>query len=132
MAVLRVRQQHPGEKGPQCHGNTGQFHQPGRANHHQQRGGGRDFLQLGSGHEAKYRAQQVAPADYDQADAAQHLEQGFDAARTGGVGGTEQGNHCNQRDRRDVLKQQDGERLAAMRAGQFLAFCEQLQAEGGG
>ncbi|MCY1300199.1 hypothetical protein D9M70_497580 [compost metagenome] len=132
MAVLRIRQQHPGEKGSQRHGNTRQLHQPGRTDHHQQRGGSRDLLQLGFGHEAKHRAQQIASTDDDQADAAQHLEQGLDTARTGGVGCAEQRNHCNQRDRRDVLKQQDGERLAAMRAGQFLAFGEHLQAEGGG
>ena len=38
----------------------------------------------------------------------------------------------DQRDGGDVLKQQDGEGHAAMRAGQLLAFGQQLQAEGGG
>lgn len=133
VAVLRVGQQQAGEEGTEGHGHAGQLHQQRGTHHHQQRGGGGHVLQLGLGDDAKHRAQQVAATDHHRGDAADHLEGlGQFAAAGVAVRTAEQRDHGDQRDRRDVLEQQDGEGQAAMGLGQFLALGEDLQAEGGG
>ncbi|MNN71387.1 hypothetical protein D3C81_1873180 [compost metagenome] len=131
MAILGVGQQQAGEEGAKGHGNTHQFHQPGRADHHQQRSGGGDLRQRGLGHHAEHRPQQVTPADHHHGDAGQHLQAMVQVfADAGAVIATgQQRHHGNQGDRGDVLEQQDCERQSPVGAGQFLAFSQALQAE---
>ncbi|MNJ48255.1 hypothetical protein D3C77_434450 [compost metagenome] len=134
MAVFRVGQQQAGEEGAQGHGNAGFFHQPGSADHNQQRGGGGHFPQAGAGHGAEHRAQQVAATDDDHGDAGEHLQAMLQAVAIAGVraAGGQQRHQGDQRDRGDVLEQQDGERQAAVRGVELLALGQALQAKGGG
>ncbi|MNN21329.1 hypothetical protein D3C81_1346460 [compost metagenome] len=134
VTVFGVRQQQTGEKGPKRHGNTGQLHEPRGADHHQQRRGGEHFRQRGFAHHAKDRAQQITSADHHYRDAGQHLQAVVQVF--GGTGAVtapgEQRHHGDQRDRGDVLEQQDGKRQPPVGAGQLLALGQALQAEGGG
>ncbi|MNE90934.1 hypothetical protein D3C80_1884880 [compost metagenome] len=84
MAVFRVRQQQAGEESAQGHGNTGLFHEPGGADHHQQGGGSGHFRQAGASHGAEHRAQQVAAADDDHGDAGEYLQPILQAVATAG------------------------------------------------
>ncbi len=134
MTVFGVGQQQASKKRAQRHGHSHQFHQPRCAYHHQQGRGGRNFLDFGLGDDPEHRAQQIAPANHHNGNAAQHAQTVVDAFagvhRVVSPG--QKRHHGNQRDRRNVLKQQNRERHPAVRAVQLFAFRQALQAEGRG
>ncbi len=134
MTVLGVGQQQAGEKRAQRHGHPHQFHQPRRAYHHQQGRGGRDFLDFGLGDDTEHWTQQIASANHYDGNAAEYAQAVIDAFASVHcmIGSGQKRHHGNQRDRRNVLKQENGERHPAVRAIQLFAFRQALQAEGRG
>ena len=60
-----------------------------------------------------------------------HRGERFGARSRLGVNGAEHGNQCEDRDRGDILKQQDRKAESAMRGLEFLAFGEDLQIDRG-
>ncbi|MND91455.1 hypothetical protein D3C80_835770 [compost metagenome] len=133
VTVFRVGQQQAGEESAKGHGDTRFFHQPGGADHHQQCGGSRHFRQAGAGHGAEHWAQQVATADDHHGDAGEYLQAVLQAVALAGVRATggQQRYQGDQRDRGDVLEQQDGERQTAVRGIELFVLCQALQAKGG-
>ena len=131
MAVLGVRQQQAGKEGAKGHRHTDQIHQPCRTDDHQQRRGRGHLGQAGFGHHPEHRTQQVASADHDDGYAAQHPQAVIHIVGSTGVviDAGQQRHHGDQRDRGDVLEQQNGKRQASVGAGQFLAFGQALQAK---
>ena len=130
MPVLGVRQQHAGQKRAKRRRQAGHLHQQRNAHHHQQRSGGKHLHRISLRHETEHWPQQVATADYhrhDHPDRAQHAEQ-VDMLRRGGG---HQRHHGDQRNRRQILEQQDREHLTPIGRPDFLAFGQDLQAEGG-
>ncbi|MNF72346.1 hypothetical protein D3C84_543220 [compost metagenome] len=134
VAVFGIRQQQTGEERAQCHRYADQIHQPRRADHHQQRGGGGNLRQTGAGDHTEHRSQQIPSADHHHGDAAQNAQAVVQILGRGGgvIAARQQRHHGDQRDRCDVLEQQNRECQTPMGAGQFLAFGQALQAEGRG
>ncbi|MNL12766.1 hypothetical protein D3C87_1336420 [compost metagenome] len=134
MAVFGVCQQQAGKKRAEGHGNARQIHQPGGSHHHQQCSGSGHFRQAAFGDHAEHRAQQVATADHHNGNADQYAQTLIHVVDGRGVliAASQQRHHGNQRDRGDVLKQQNRKGQASMGAGQLLAFGQALQTERGG
>jgi hypothetical protein len=63
--VFAFCQQHTGQEGAQCHGQTHALHQSGNTNHQQQRGGSEDFGCLAVGNPAQQRSQREPTTDHD-------------------------------------------------------------------
>ena len=133
VAEFRFRQQHAGQERAEARAQTGELHQPGAAEHHQQGGGGEHLGHAGARDHPEHVAQQVATAEHQRGDRGHRLRhrQPAVALARGGMR-AEQRDRGQQRDRREVLEQQDGEREAAVFGGQLLALGQQLQADRGG
>ena len=132
VAVFRIGQQHAGEKRAQRHRQAGLLHEQGGAHHHQQGGGDEHFVAVGGGRQAQIGTQQQAPDEDDR----QH--HGRCARRAGPVpalvvgAGAEQGQDGQQRNRGQVLEQQDGKRGTAVVGGELLSLRQHLQRQRGG
>jgi hypothetical protein len=89
---------------------------------------------LGTGHDPEHGAQQVATADEQGEDRAHGLGHGKQRGRRlrCRLGFAQQRNQGQQRDRHQILEQQDGKGQAAIPRGEFLAFGQQLQPDRGG
>ena len=74
VAVLRISQQHAGEKGTERHRQAHAGHEQRGADDHEQGAAGEDFLDLRFRDHPKHRAQQIAPADDHQGDHRHRLE----------------------------------------------------------
>ena len=133
VAEFGIGQQHAGEESAQAHRQAAELHQPGGTDDDQQRGRGENFGHLRPGHGAEQLPQQQATADHDQRDHAERLEHRIPGRRRlrGGLGFAEQRDQGEQRDRHEILQEQDGESEPAVAGGQLLAFGQDLQADGG-
>ena len=131
VAEFGIGQQHAGQERAQARAQAGQLHEPGDAQHHQQRGGGEHLGHARARDDAEQVAQhQPAAEDHDRdgADGVEHHRPGQRFV----LRAAQQRDRGQQRDRHQVLEQQDGEAEPAVFAGQFLAFGQQLQADRGG
>ncbi len=128
---LRIGQQHAGQERAQAGAEAGFLHEPGGAQHHQQCGGGEYFRAAGARDDAEHLAQHRSPA------------QDHHGQRTEGHGSVfpakglvlhpaQQRDGRQQRNRDQVLEQQDGEPEPAMVAVDRLVLGQQLQAHRGG
>ncbi len=128
---LRIGQQHPGQERAQAGAEARFLHEPGSAQHHQQGGGGEHFRAAGARDDAEHLAQHRSPA------------QDHHGQRAEGHGGVfpaqglvlrpaQQRDGRQQRDRDQVLEQQDGKTQPAMVAVDRLVLGQQLQAYRGG
>ena len=129
VAVFGIGEQHAGEERAERHRDADQIHDPRGADHDQQRGRREHLGRAGARSRAEHRTQQIAAADDDDRDREDHAQRG---ERTrAGVGRRmrhrERRDQREDRDRGDVLEQQDREAEPAVRAGQLLAFGKDLQ-----
>ena len=133
VAVFGIGEEDASEEGAQRHRDATHLHKPGGAEHDQQGACGEHFGDLRARGDAKQRAHQQATADYDHGDGQHHAKEAEKiGCRAGaGRGNGRQRHEGEDRDRGDILEQQDGEGEAAMRALQFLALGEDLQADRG-
>ena len=143
-AELAFRQHHACQEGAERRGEPDQLHQ-GRDRDHQQQGrGGEDFPQARGGDEAEERLGEVAPAGHDDGDCG-HLGERLGPAgkarqevrvmvrrRRHDARGRQQRQEGEERDHRQVLKQQDPEGSHADRALAQALFLQALQDDGRG
>jgi len=132
VAVFGFREQQPGKKGAQRHGNAGLGHQPAGTQHHQQSDGDEEFLQPRGGDDPVERAQH-APADQhrsgDHGDGLHRSDRHGTEER--GLRSAQQRQQRQQRHDGEILEQQHREGDAAV-AGDHLATLDQhLDDEGG-
>jgi hypothetical protein len=134
VAVFRIGQQHAGHEGAQRHRHPDPLHQQADRDHQQQGEGGEDLARVGAGDDLQQRAHQVAAAEDQAAQHADHLQRREPevAARAGVVGDAEQGHDGDHRDRGDVLEQQDREAGLAGGRRHQVAFFQRGEGDRGG
>ena len=132
VAEFRIGQQHAGQERAQARAQPGLLHEPGIAQHHQQRAGGEHLGHAGARDRAEQVAQHEAPAQHHQGDGADRLGRGLPGQGVVVGRSAEQRDRGQQRDRDEVLEQQDREGQPAEVGVQFLALGQQLQAHRGG
>jgi hypothetical protein len=133
VAELGVGEQYPGEEGAQRHRKPGQRHQLGHTQHQQQREGGEELADTHARDHPEQRPREVA-ADEDHARDRGGGEQHPHPQRLPGRGsGVRQQRHRgDERDRGDVLEEQDAERRLAGRRGELVPLRHRLQRDRGG
>ncbi|MNI33223.1 hypothetical protein D3C73_871590 [compost metagenome] len=127
---FRIGQQHAGQERPQAGAQAGFLHEPGGAQHHQQRGGGEHFRAAGARDDAEQAAQHRPPAQDHHCQRAQRDGRIFPAQRLV-LDPAQQRNRGQQRNGDQVLEQQDGKPQPAVVAVDRLVLGQQLQADRG-
>ncbi len=117
VAVFRIGEQHAGEERAERHRDADEIHEPRRADHDQQRGRREHFGRAGARSRAEHRTQQIAAADDDDRDRDDHAQR-RERTRAGvrrRMRHRERRDQREDRDRGDVLEQQDREAEPAVR-----------------
>ena len=130
MPVLALRQQDPGNKGPQRHRQTQRIHKQRRAQHQQQRSGGKDFAHARRSDVTEDRPQQIASA-YQHAGKRQYFHADLHPVDMTAVGSGQQRDQRQGWDHRDILKQQHRKAQLPRFAAVHAFIHHQLQGHGG-
>ena len=127
MAEFRAREEHAREEGAERHRQAGSRHQLGDADDEEEGEGGEELAQVRARDEAKRRCGEVAPDD----DHARDRGRGDPEAhpqriRIRTLDMADEGDERDQRNRGEVLEQQDAERRPARRRVELLAVAHRL------
>ncbi len=131
VAEGQLGQQHPRQEGPQRHGEAAELHQERGAEHNQQGGGRHHLAGLSGRQDAKQRVEQPH-ASRDQTGQRRRADGHADPGGVGRRGGRIEGHERQQRHDGEVLQQEDGHHLLAVRRGGIAPLVEHLDDDGGG
>ncbi len=137
MAIFAVGQHHPGEEGAESGRKPHRLHQHGDGDHQQQGGGDEDLPHMGLGDGTKHRPHQVMTTQHDAGDGRDYQQTMLPTRQLGAAiaGDWRHGQQWQQRqDRNDrnILKQQHRKGGATALALHQLALLQALQNDGGG
>src|SRR5207244_85069 len=130
--VDRVRDQHAGDESPQRIREAQFVGEVRRADYGQQDQADVDLLRIGRENDLEYPAQEIAPDDVKDADQQRGVDRRLrQQQRHVAVGRGKQRYHQQDRDDRDVLEDQDPDRVAAFLRVDLAGFIEDLEDDGG-